>query len=266
MATVEGEQAHRHGSGRAGVDVLGRVLRAGPAGERREEERGRAGRKAPHAGGDPRDGPVGVARSEGAAEAHRRVRRHCVGRDDDACARQGASRDHDGRGRRAPTREPWRRAALHDRPDLRQRRRARGHDGDPHRQDRPEAVRHQLQSPGQGLSDDRRAGAGDARRVHQVLHPRSQEAPGGVQAGHHARPAAVPRHARRWHRPQRPVPAQGRLDGSHGAGVDAPTVEERLEHGHQRAAGRCHGLHPDLPQGRARVDGGTRTADRATAR
>ena len=44
-------------------------------------------------------------------------------------------------------------------PDLRQRRRARRRDGDPHRQDRPEGVRHQLQPARQGLPDDRRAGA-----------------------------------------------------------------------------------------------------------
>ena len=79
--------------------------------------------------------------------------------------------------------------------------------------------------------------------------------PGRVQARHHDRPAAVPGHARGRHRSQGPLAAQGRLDGSDGAGLHAPAVEERLEHGHQRAAGGLDHLHPDLPQGRARLDG-----------
>jgi hypothetical protein len=60
-------------------------------------------------------------------------------------------------------------------PDLRQRRRARRRDGDPHRQDRPQAVRHQLQSSRQRFPDDRRAAPRDARRVRQVLHPGPQK-------------------------------------------------------------------------------------------
>jgi hypothetical protein len=62
------------------------------------------------------------SRPERAAEAHRRLGGHRRGRDDDALARQGPARDHDGRDRRAAPRESGRRAALDDGPDLRQHR------------------------------------------------------------------------------------------------------------------------------------------------
>jgi Acetamidase/Formamidase family len=55
-----------------------------------------------------------------------------------------------------------------------------------------------------------------------------------VQAGRRDRSAALPRHSRDRHRPRRSVPPQGRRQGrSHGAGIDAASVEERLQHGHQ---------------------------------
>src|SRR5438105_1453868 len=39
-----------------------------------------------------------------------------------------------------------------------------------------------------------------------------------------------------------------------GAGLDAAPVEERLEHGHQRAAGRLDRLLPGVPEGRPHLD------------
>jgi hypothetical protein len=69
--------------------------------------------------------------------------------------------------------------------------------------------------------------------------------------GRQRRPAAVPRDARRGHRPERSQPAQGRREGRpHGAGLDAASVEERLQHGRERAAGRLDALHSGVPQGR----------------
>src|SRR5215470_16111797 len=66
------EKADPHGVGCARADAHGRLLRAGSV-QRSEEERGRAAgpRQATYARGDARDRAVGLARSEGDAEAHR---------------------------------------------------------------------------------------------------------------------------------------------------------------------------------------------------
>ena len=75
-----------------------------------------------------------------------------------------------------------------------------------------------------------------------------REAKRRVQAGDHHRPAAVPRHARGRYRSRRSVSPQGRREGRQaGAGIDASSMEERLQHGHQRAAGGLHALYPGVP-------------------
>ena len=165
-----------------------------------------------------------------------------------------ARHDH-GRDRRAAKGQSGRGTALRHGAHLRQRRGARRRDGDPLPQDRAQGLRGQLQPAGQGIPHDRRAGARDARRVHQVLLPRLGEAHGRVQAGGHDRSAALPRHLRRGHRPEGSLAPQGRLDRSHGSRLHAPALEERLEHGHQRDPGGVRPVHPHLRQGRARVDG-----------
>src|SRR5438309_10283914 len=135
------------------------------------------------------------------------------------------------------------------------RRPARRGDGDPHPQDRAEVLRHHLQPARQGIPDDRRARARDARGPHQVLVDRPGAEDRRVQAGHPGRAAALPRHARGGHRPTRPLSAQRLREGrSAGASVDAAAVEERLQHGHQRAAGRLEDLHSGVHQGRADLD------------
>ncbi len=154
----------------------------------------------------------------------------------------------------------------HDRPHLRERGGAGRRDGDPHPQDHAQGLRHQLQPARQGVPHHRRARVRDAGRLREVLLPRPRQEAGRVQARRHHRPAAVPGHPRGGHRSQGPLAAQGRLHRSDGAGLHAPAVEERLQHGHQRAAGGHDHLHPGLPQGRRWCGPATRTAARATAR
>jgi len=48
---------------------------------------------------------------------------------------------------------------------------------------------------------------------------------------------------------RRSVAAQGRFEGPHGPGEHHPALEERLQHGHQRAAGRLDHLHPVFLKG-----------------
>src|SRR2546426_4875056 len=254
---ARGDEASGHDPRDPRPRPRGRLLCGRPADGRVEARphRPRARRQVPRAAGDARDDAVGLARPQGAAQARRQLRRHGRGRDDDARAQQDPARDDDGGDRRPPQSEPGGRAPLPHRADLRERRRARRRDGDPDPQDHSQGVRRELQPPRQGVPDDRRARLRDARRLREVLLPRLGQASGGVQARHRRRPPAVPGDAGRRHRPQGPLAAQGRRDRSDGAGVDAPALEERLEHGHQRAAGGHDDLHPDLPQGRPRLDG-----------
>ena len=170
-------QARRDRNGRARRPAVGSPLRPCPA-EGRGQTVARPGRRqAPSARRHPGDGAVGVARSQGDAEAHRRLRRRRVGGDDDALARQGPGRHHDGRDRRAQEGQPGRRTALGDGADLRQWRRAGRRDGDPHPQDRAQELRHQLQPARQGLPHHRRPRLRDARRLHQVLHAQPRASP-----------------------------------------------------------------------------------------
>ncbi len=54
--------------------------------------------------------------------------------------------------------------------------------------------------------------------------------------------------------PNDPSPRKGGVKRPDGAGVDAAPVEERLEPGHQRDAGRHDDLHSGVPEGRADLD------------
>ena len=54
--------------------------------------------------------------------------------------------------------------------------------------------------------------------------------------------------------PDDPSPRKGGVEGPAGPGEHAPAVEERLEHGHQRADRRLDHLHPGVPRGRPDLD------------
>ena len=68
-------------------------------------------------------------------------------------------------------------------------------------------------------------------------------------------PPSVPGHPRGGHRPRRPVSAQGWREGPPGAGELAPSVEERIQHGHQRADRRRDHLHSRVPGWGPHLDG-----------
>ncbi len=223
----------------------------GQARPRRRRRRRQVSRAAGHAADDA----VGLARSRRAAEGHHRLRRHRGDRDDDARAQRDPARRDDGRHRQAPPGQPRRRAALGDGPDVRQRRRARRHAGDPDQEDRAQGVRHQLPPARRAVPHRRPAGAGIPDRLRALLLPRSRQEADRVQAGRRHRPAAVPRHHRGRPRSQR-AQGEGRAahQGRQGPHQHAASVEERLQHGSQRAAGRLDALPAGLREGRPAVD------------
>src|SRR2546422_123969 len=98
------------------------------------------------------------------------------------------------------------------------------------------------------------ARAGVPARLRPLLLPRLGQATDRLQARDHDRSPALPRHLRGRRRPQR-ARAQGRPahQGRQGPDEHAAAVEERLQHGPERAAGKLDALHPGLSQGRAQL-------------
>ena len=218
--------------------------------------RHRPGPRRRRTGSLPRRTPcMGVAGPEGASEAHHRVRRHRLHRDADA--RQGSDPEghDDGEDRRAAEGEPGRRPPLAHRAHLREGCDARRRDGDPDPENRPQEGRDELQPPGQGVPHHRRTGPGSSPRATSTTSTSIRRSPPSVfKPGIEIPLRPFPGTLAVGIDPDDPVPAQGRLEGPHGAGEHAPALEERVQHGHQRADRRVHHLHPGVPRGRAHLD------------
>src|SRR5207247_1980398 len=96
--------------------------------------------------------------------------------------------------------------------------------------------------------------SGDTVSIETMMHSHNKIQPGTTMEEIVALRKAKPGKACQWHRPQRPRAAERRVQRFHGAGVNSSALEERLEHGSERAPGRKHHLHSGLSQGRARMD------------
>src|SRR5437762_2896584 len=93
--------------------------------------------------------------------------------------------------------------------------------------------------------------SGDTVSIETMMHSHNKIQPGTTMEEIVALRKA---NAGGWHRPQRPRAAERRGQRFHGAGVNSSALEERLEHGSERASGGKHDLYPGLSQGRPCLD------------